>query len=140
MIQSRQPVPGDPIENCRLPLDAILITIHVLFNSPESKQPELGPTGLVLGLTVVPLGSSLIEPNPFGSTAKLALLQIFAACPQSLATIGGGGGGGQARQLIEIENPGASIIASEVNLSVKHPPVEVIAAGREVPVKGLPTT
>jgi hypothetical protein len=116
------------------------MTIHVLFNSPESRHPEFGPTGLVLGLTVVPLGNSLTEPNPFGSTAKLALLQILAACAQSLATIGGGGGGGQARQLIEIENPGASMIASEVNLSVRQPPVEVIAAGSEVPVKGLPIT
>jgi hypothetical protein len=54
--------------------------------------------------------------------------------------MGGGGGGGQVRQLIEIENPGASIITSEVNLKVRQPPVEVIAVGSEVPVNGLPGT
>jgi hypothetical protein len=119
-------------------LDAILITIQVLFNSPERRHPELGPTGLVLGLTTDPEGSSFTAPNPFGSTEKLALLQMFAACAQSLATIGGGGGGGQATQLMLAENPGALITPSEVKRNVIHPPVEVRVGGKAVPVNGLP--
>jgi hypothetical protein len=119
-------------------LEAILTTIHVLFSSPESKHPELGPTGFVLGLTTEPLGNSLTDPKPFGSTEKLALLQIFAACAQSLATTGGGGGGGQVTQLMFAENPGALIIPSEVNRIVIQPVVEVRVGGKAVPVKGLP--
>jgi hypothetical protein len=137
MIQSRQPVLGEPIENCRVPLEATLITIQVLFSSPESKHPELGPTGLTLGLTTVPAGSSLTAPNPFGSTEKLALLQIFAAWAQSLATTGGGG---HVPQLIVAEKPAATFIPSEVKRIVKHPPVEVILEGIVVPVNGLPVT
>jgi hypothetical protein len=121
-------------------LDAILTTIHVLFSSPESRHPELGPTGFVLGLTIVPLGNSLTAPKPFGSTVKLELLHMLAACAQSLATTGGGGGGGQVTQLMFAENPGALITPSEVKRMVRQPPVEVRVGGKAVPVNGLPVT
>jgi hypothetical protein len=40
--------------------------IHVLFNSPASKQPELVPTGFVEGLEMEPVVNSFTAPNPLG--------------------------------------------------------------------------
>jgi len=68
MIQSKHPVPlSAPTENSKVPVEAMLTTIQVLFNSPDKRQPELPATGFVEGLEVLPFNSST-APNPLGST------------------------------------------------------------------------
>jgi hypothetical protein len=69
-------------------------TIHVLFNSPESRHPELLEPGFVLGLETDPEVNSVTEPEPLGSTWNEAFVQMFTAPEQSEAITGPGGGGG----------------------------------------------
>jgi hypothetical protein len=56
IIQSKQPIPLSwPNENSKVPVPATLIIIHVGFNSPESKQPELPEPGFIDGFETVPV-------------------------------------------------------------------------------------
>ena len=88
MIQSKQPNPPDaPKENSRVPELAIFITIQVLFNSPDKRQPEFDEAGLVLGFEMALKKSSSIAPEPLGSIAKVASVQILTASTQSLAVV-----------------------------------------------------
>jgi hypothetical protein len=56
------------MENSNVPEVAIFTIIHVLFNSPESKQPELADAGFIDGLETVPETNSVTKPEPLGST------------------------------------------------------------------------
>ena len=68
MIQSKHPVPlSAPIENSKVPVEAMLTTIQVLFNSPDKRHPEFEEPGFVDGFDVEPF-NSLTAPNPLGST------------------------------------------------------------------------
>lgn len=88
MIQSKQPKPPEaPKENSRVPVLAIFTTIHVLFNSPDNRQPEFDDAGLVLGFDTTLKNSSSIAPEPLGSMAKVASVQILTASTQSLAVV-----------------------------------------------------
>jgi hypothetical protein len=88
MIQSKQPKPPvAPNENSNVPVLATFITIHVLFNSPDNKQPEFDDAGLVLGFETALKKSSSTAPIPLGSIAKVASVQIFTASTQSLAVV-----------------------------------------------------
>jgi hypothetical protein len=93
MDQSRQlsvPEFGVPSWKVNEPPVKTFTIIQVLFNSPESKHPGLVPLTLVLGLAAHRPAEhiSLIAPKPFGSMAKDALEQTFAATTQSPATVG----------------------------------------------------
>ena len=95
MIQSKQPEPpGVPTENSKVPVVETFTIIHVLFNSPLNKHPELPEAGFVEGLDIVPDVNSVTSPEPLGSIWKVEFVQIFTAPEQSLATTGPGGGGG----------------------------------------------
>jgi hypothetical protein len=101
MIQSRHPVPPSaPKENSSVPVVATLITIHVLFNSPDNKQPSLSVVaelGFICGFEMLlAVVNSTTFPEPFGSIWKVALVQMFTAPEQSEAITGPGGGGGGA--------------------------------------------
>jgi hypothetical protein len=74
-----------PKENSRVPVLAIFITIHVLFNSPASRQPALPDPGFVVGFEIPFPSSSKMFPEPLGFIEKVALVQIFTASTQSLA-------------------------------------------------------
>jgi hypothetical protein len=139
IIQSRQfeDAASAPKENSRVPVVAILTTIQVLFASPVNKQPELADPGFVEGFETEPDVNSTTDPEPLGSTAKDALVQMLTAPEQSDAITGPGGGGGgvpQGEQMTLANHPGALIIPSDVKTSVKHPEVEVIFPGIVVPV------
>ena len=85
MIQSKKPVPPDcPNENSRIPVPAILITIQVLFNSPDKRHPAFPEAGFVEGFETFPFNSCM-APEPLGSIANVALVQILTASEQSLA-------------------------------------------------------
>jgi hypothetical protein len=60
--------PSAPKENSSVPEEAIFTIIHVLFNSPERRQPSLEDAGFVLGLeTEDPVVNSTTDPEPLGS-------------------------------------------------------------------------
>lgn len=68
IIQSKHPdPPAVPIENSSVPEDAMLTTIHVLFNSPDKRHPEFVEPGLVDGFETVPEVNSVTAPDPLGS-------------------------------------------------------------------------
>ena len=66
---------------------AIFTTIQVLCNSPDNRQPEFDEPGLVLGFETALKNSSSIAPEPLGSIAKVASVQILTASTQSLAVV-----------------------------------------------------
>jgi hypothetical protein len=67
IIQSKQPEPGVPIENSKVPVVATLITIQVLLSSPERRQPVFKDPGFTEGFETVPLVNSVTSPEPLGS-------------------------------------------------------------------------
>ena len=88
MIQSKHPKPpAAPKENSRTPELAIFTTIQVLFNSPDKRQPEFDDAGLVLGFETPLKDNSSMAPDPLGSIAKVASVQMLTASTQSLAVV-----------------------------------------------------
>ena len=72
MIQSKHPVPPTaPNENSRVPVVATFTTIHVLFNSPDNRHPELRVVpklGFVCGFEMeLSVLNSTTFPEPLGS-------------------------------------------------------------------------
>jgi len=65
--------------------------IHVLFNSPLSKQPEFAEAGFTVGFETEPETNSTTFPDPFGSIWKEELVQMLTALAQSLAITTPGG-------------------------------------------------
>ena len=94
MIQSKQPVAGVPKENSKVPFVATFTIIHVLFNSPASKQPKFPDATFVDGFEKDPVVNSTVFPDPLGSIWNVAFVQILTEPEQSEAITGPGGGGG----------------------------------------------
>jgi hypothetical protein len=113
MIQSKQPKPpGAPNENSSVPVLAMFTIIHVLFNSPLSRQPVFAEAGLIEGFETDPETNSTTLPDPFGSIWKEELVQMLTALAQSLATTTPGGVEAHVKAILKADsvlNPATKI-------------------------------